>query len=92
VFRDRGAQKGKKAAREVTVTGKTFKWHVVCTILIVVVASIVAVYASFIWEYYKDGLRTAPAILIPIGAAWLAFCWQRRVSFTKALFDVWQSW
>ena len=39
---------------------------------------------------FREQLKTVPSVLIPIGAAWLAYCWQRRVAFTKALFDVWQ--
>ena len=72
------------------MTGLTFRWQVIGVGLLVVVLSSLAIVASYLWAAYEDGLRAVPAILIPIGAAWLAFCWQRRVSFTKALFDVWQ--
>lgn len=72
------------------MTGRTFRWQVIGAALVVIVLSVLAVGASYCWDTYKDGLRAIPAILIPIGAAWLAFCWQRRVAFTKALFDVWQ--
>jgi hypothetical protein len=72
------------------MTGKTFRFHVVGTIVLVIVASGLSLYESSIWVRYTDALKAAPAVFIPIGAAWLAFCWQRRVAFTKALFDTWQ--
>ncbi|WP_128948390.1 MULTISPECIES: hypothetical protein [Bradyrhizobium] len=77
------------------MTGKTFKQQVIGTILIVLLLSLLSLAASC-WgnpnasDPYSSALRVVPAVLIPIGAAWLAFCVQRRVAFTKALFDVWQ--
>jgi hypothetical protein len=73
------------------MTGKTFELHVIGTIVFVVVASALSLCASYLWHDYSDGLRAVPAVLIPIRGAWLALCWQRRVAFTKALFDIWQN-
>jgi hypothetical protein len=72
------------------MTGKTFRLQVIGVIIFVVLAWTVAIWASYKWSEYGEGLRAGPAVFIPIGAAWLAYCWQRRVAFTKALFDVWQ--
>lgn len=76
------------------MTGRTFRQQVIRTIVLVLFLSLLALGAScYVDEKQKqisDALRTVPAVLIPIGAGWLAFCVQRRVAFTKALFDVWQ--
>ena len=76
------------------MTGRTFRRQVIGTIVLVLFLSLLALGAScYVDERQKqisDALRALPAVLIPIGAGWLAFCVQRRVAFTKALFDVWQ--
>jgi hypothetical protein len=72
------------------MNGKTFRAHVRAVILVVFVASILSLVASVRWGAYQEALRAIPSVLIPLGGAWLAFCWQRRIAFTKALFDIWQ--
>ncbi|EJN11051.1 hypothetical protein PMI42_05674 [Bradyrhizobium sp. YR681] len=74
------------------MTGKTFRFQVIGTIVLALCLSILSLalscYASE--KHYQAALRSGPTVFIPIGAGWLAFCVQRRVAFTKALFDVWQ--
>jgi hypothetical protein len=72
------------------MNGKTFRFHVRGVILVVFAASILSLVASILWANYGKELRAVPSVLIPLGGAWLAFCWQRRIAFTKALFDIWQ--
>jgi hypothetical protein len=72
------------------MTGRTFRRQVIGVSFLVILLSAIAIGASYRFCEYRDRLRLAPTILIPVGAAWLAYCWQRRITFTKALFDVWQ--
>ena len=73
------------------MTGRTFRLQVIGVIVVVFVVSFLSLYASARWwPQYGQELRAVPSVLLAIGGAWLAFCWQRRVAFTKALFDVWQ--
>jgi hypothetical protein len=73
------------------MTRKTFRRQVLMTIAAVLLISAVLLFAScHSPPRYTEALKAFPAIIVAIGAAWLAYCWQRRVAFTKALFDVWQ--
>lgn len=72
------------------MTGKTFRLWVCVTIGLVLLLSFVALGAAPYYPCHRAELQKVPGVLVPVGGGWLAYCFQRRVAFTKALFDVWQ--
>jgi len=72
------------------MTAKTFKFQFVLVIVLLFASCGLATSLTFLYPQYIEQVKLVPTVLVPVAAAWLAFCWQRRVSFTKALSDIWQ--
>lgn len=74
----------------VMMSARTFRFQVILTIIFVLVASTIALIVGMVSRDATDHTKQIPGIVIPVAAGWLAYCYQRRVAFTKALFDIWQ--
>jgi hypothetical protein len=75
---------------EAVVTGRTFRWNVYLTIIVLLSSTVAALVAGVQAKEYEEASRSLIPVLIAVAAAWLTFCLQRRVAYTVALRSLWE--
>ena len=72
------------------MTAKTFRRYVWVSALFLLLLSVVTLWVGVIYDSHKEDFRAIIPVYIAIEAAWLAFCLQRRISYTNALRAFWE--
>lgn len=76
------------------MTGKSFRREVILTMIVLMTASALTLFAGVRWPKVHDlsigeATRSAIPAYAATGAGWIAFCLQRRIAYIKALQDLW---
>ena len=70
------------------MTGKTFKFHVITTIVLLSALTAITLVAG-VDTKYAEATRAAVPAFVAVAAGWITYCLQRRVSYINSLRSLW---
>jgi hypothetical protein len=70
------------------MTGKTFKFHVITTIVLLSVLTAITLVAGVDTKFAEASRAAVPAF-VAVAAGWITYCLQRRVSYINSLRSLW---
>jgi len=70
------------------MTGKTFEFRIVTTILLFSALTVITLLAG-VDTKYAEATRAAVPAFVAVAAGWITYCLQRRVSYINSLRSLW---